>query len=161
MYRRLALLVLLTTACGPAARSLRPTITVGPGTRTITTLTDLEEVRDVASDGSAVYAATDDGLLVYRGDGAPTRIGRSEGLPSDDVTAVAVDGSGLLVATGDGLARIEGTAITAVPLPLSGRILDVAVTGDVAWVNAPQLFGGGYEQPQRKTRGGHDDGDAG
>lgn len=134
MHRRLVLLLLLSTACGPAARSLRPTVAIGPATRSITTLTDLEEVRDVASDGSAVYAATDDGLLVYRGEGAPTRIGRSDGLPSDDVTAVAVDGTGLLVATGGGLARIEGSTVTPIALPLSGRITDVAVTGDTAWV---------------------------
>jgi hypothetical protein len=134
VHRRLALVLLFATACGPAARSLRPTIAIGPATRTITTLTDLEEVRDAATDGSAVYAATDDGLLVYRGEGAPTRIGRAEGLPSDDVTAVAVDGAGLLVATGGGLARIEGSAVTAIPLPLSGRVTDVAVTGETAWV---------------------------
>lgn len=134
MHRRLVLLALLVTACGPAARSLRPTLAVGGATRTVTTLTDLEEVRDVASDGSAVYAATDDGLLVYRGEGAPSRLGRTDGLPSDDVTALAVDGTGLLVATGAGLARVEGTAITAIPLPLGGRITDLAVIGETAWV---------------------------
>lgn len=137
MHRRLVLLsLLLSTACGPAVRSLRPTVAVGTSVRTITTLTDLEEIRDVASDGSAVYAATDDGLLVYRGEGAPTRIGRIDGLPSDDVTAVAVDGTGLLVATGAGLCRVEGTAVTPIALPLGGRITDVAVTGDSAWVCA-------------------------
>lgn len=133
----LFLTVLLSIACGPAAATtLRPTLTVGPDARTVFTLTDLEEARDVAISGGTIYVATDDGLLAYASaESPPTRVGRAEGLPSDDVTSVAVDGAGLLVGTGGGLASVSGGAATPVVIPATARITDVAVLPDgSAWV---------------------------
>ena len=132
-----SLVAALTMACGPtAARTLRPTLAVGGGSRTLLTLTDLEEARDVAVSSSTVYVATDDGLLAYPiEEGAPARIGRGEGLPSDDVTSVALDGASLLVGTGGGLASVTGSAATPIALPAIARITDVAVLPDgSAWV---------------------------
>lgn len=131
-----ALFFALTMACGPAAvRTLRPVLPVGSEARTVFTLTDLEEARDVAVSGSTLYVASDDGVLVYGAGDTPTHIGRAEGLPSDDVTAIAVDGSALLVGTGAGLASLSGSTVTPITLPATERITDVAVLPDGSgWV---------------------------
>jgi hypothetical protein len=125
-------------ACGPAAapRSVYPTITTARGARRIVEMTDIEEVRDVARSGNTTYVATDDGLLVFEGDGRPTRFGRAEGLPSDDVTAVAIDRDGsALVAVDRGLFRVSGAQLSPVEgAPPVARITDLAVLDDgTAW----------------------------
>lgn len=125
-------------ACGPTAapRSVYPTITTARGARRIVEMTDIEEVRDVARSGDTTYVATDDGLLVFEGDGRPSRVGRAEGLPSDDVTAVAIDRDGsALVAVDRALVRVSGAQIGAVEgAPPVARITDLAVLDDgTAW----------------------------
>jgi hypothetical protein len=124
-------------ACGPAVtpRSVYPSLTTARGTRRIVEMTDIEEVRDVARSGSTTYVATDDGLLIFEG-GAPTRIGRAEGLPSEDVTAVAIDRDGsALVGVGAALVRVaSGAAAPVDGAPPVARITDLAVMEDgTAW----------------------------
>lgn len=124
-------------ACGPAAtpRSVYPSITTARGARRIVEMTDIEEVRDVARAGSTTYVATDDGLLVFEGS-SPTRLGRAEGLPSEDVTAVAIDGDGsAIVGVGASLVRVAAGAVTPVEgAPPVARIMDLAVMPDgTAW----------------------------
>ncbi len=124
-------------ACGPAAlpRTAYPTLATPSGPRRVLEFTDIEEVRDVARAAGVTYVATDDGLLVYRGEGAPTRLGRAEGLPSEDVTAVAVEADGsLLVAVDRALVRVEGDHASPIEgAPPLARITDLAVVGDTAW----------------------------
>ncbi|MBN8614777.1 MAG: hypothetical protein J0L92_29530, partial [Deltaproteobacteria bacterium] len=125
-------------ACGPAAtpRSAYPTITTARGARRIVEMTDIEEVRDVARSGNTTYVATDDGLLVFEGAGAPSRIGRAEGLPSEDVTAVAIDRDGsALVGVGSALVRVASGAATPVEgAPPVARITDLTILEDgTAW----------------------------
>ena len=125
-------------ACGPAAtpHSAYPTITTARGARRIVEMTDIEEVRDVARAGTTTYVATDDGLLVFEASGAPTRLGRAEGLPSEDVTAVAIDRDGsVLVGVDRALFRVSSGAATAVEgAPPVARITDLAVMDDgTAW----------------------------
>jgi hypothetical protein len=125
-------------ACGPAAapRSAYPTITTARGARRVVEMTDIEEVRDVARAGGTTYVATDDGLLVFEGEGRPTRIGRAQGLPSDDVSAVAIDRDGsALIGVDRGLYRVAGGQVSAVDgAPPVARITDLAVLDDgTAW----------------------------
>jgi hypothetical protein len=131
----IVLIALLLAACGPAtARPLRPSLAVGADARTIRTLTDLEEARDAVLLSGTTYVATDDGLLAYAGE-TPSRIGRAEGLPSDDVTALAIDGTNLLVATANGLSSYDGRAVSPISIPATARITDLAITSDgAAWV---------------------------
>ncbi|MFO0712920.1 MAG: hypothetical protein U0353_23905, partial [Sandaracinus sp.] len=73
---------------------------------------------------------------VFEGTGAPTRIGRAEGLASDDVTAVAIDRDGsALVGVDRALFRVAGGQVTAVAgAPPVARITDLAVMSDgTAW----------------------------
>ncbi len=125
-------------ACGPAAtpRSAYPTITTARGARRIVEMTDIEEVRDVARSGTTTYVATDDGLLVFEGAGAPVRLGRAEGLPSEDVTAVAIDRDGsALVGVDHTLVRVASGAASVVEgAPPVARVTDLAVMEDgTAW----------------------------
>jgi len=125
-------------ACGPAAtpHSVYPTVTTSRGARRVVELTDIEEVRDVARAGTTTYVATDDGLLVFEGEGAPTRLGRSEGLPGDDVTAVAIESDGAaLVAVDRTLVRVAAGQDTPVEgAPPVARITDLAIMSDgTAW----------------------------
>ncbi len=133
---QIAVLGLMLAACGPAtSRPLRPSLSVGADARTIRTLTDLEEARDVAVLGGTTYVATDDGLLAYEGAESPRHVGRAEGLPSDDVTALAVDGDALLIATAGGLSSYAGGAVGSIAIPATARITDLAITSDgAAWV---------------------------
>jgi hypothetical protein len=113
-----------------------PTLTTARGARRIVEVTDIEEVRDVARAGTTTYVATDDGLLVYEGDGQPTRLGRAEGLPSDDVTAVVIDRDGsALVAVDRSLVRVASGQVSLVEGgPPVARITDLAVMDDgTAW----------------------------
>ncbi|MFO0713544.1 MAG: hypothetical protein U0353_27075, partial [Sandaracinus sp.] len=128
----------LLLACGPAAtpRSAYPTIATSHGARRVVEMTDIEEIRDVARTGNTTYVASDDGLYVFEGTGAPTRIGRAEGLASDDVTAVAIDRDGsALVGVDRALFRVAGGQVSAVAgAPPVARITDLAVMGDgTAW----------------------------
>lgn len=135
---RALLLAATLSACVPAAvLGPRPTIAIGTSRRTVRELTDLEDARGVAIVGEQTYVATDDGVLVYAGEDLPTRLSRSEGLPSDDVVAIAADADGsVLVATSAGLASIRGGAVEAVlGAPATTRITDLAVMPDgTAWV---------------------------
>lgn len=132
---KITLIALLLAACGPTtARPLRPSLAVGADARTIRTLTDLEEARDAVLMSGTTYVATDDGVLAYAGE-TPSRIGRAEGLPSEDVTALAVDGSNLLIATASGLYSYANGAVSSIVIPATGRITDLAITSDgAAWV---------------------------
>jgi len=134
-------LVALLLACGPqaAAGPAYPHVNLAGGVRRVRTLTDLEEVRDVAVGVEQTYVATDDGLFVFPADGvaAPTRLGRAEGLPSEDVQAVALEPDGAaLVATAGGLVSVRGTTATAVAgVPPSARVTDLVVQPDGrAWL---------------------------
>jgi hypothetical protein len=125
-------------ACGPAAapRSVYPTLTTARGSHRVVEMTDIEEVRDVARAGATTYVATDDGLLIFEGDGRPTRLGRAEGLPGEDVTAVAIDRDGsALVAVDRALVRVaSGQVSTVEGAPPVARITDLAVMEDgTAW----------------------------
>lgn len=129
----------IAVGCGPQAapRSAYATIQTAHGTRRIVEMTDIEEVRDVAEYAGGAYVATDDGLLVFPTRGAaPTRIGRAEGLPSDDVSAIAVERDGtLLVAVDRTLVRVSGSTVTPVEgAPPVARITDLAILEDgTAW----------------------------
>ena len=131
----LAAIALLAIGCGPKALETGPTVPtvvrVGAAERTITTITDLDEIRDVATGADEVYVATDRGLLVHPADAGrrPARLTREAGLPSDDVTAVAVARDGTLwVATAEGMARVQGeTATPTTEQPPIGKIRDLVV----------------------------------
>jgi hypothetical protein len=136
-----SLLALPVLACGARAPSgpTTPQIALAGGVRDIAVLTDLEEVRDVAASGTAIYVATDTGVLVYtdEGGGVPRRIGRAQGLPSDDVLAVAVESDGaVLVATAEGLAAIRGESVVRIAdVPEHQRVMDLVIQGDgTAWL---------------------------
>jgi hypothetical protein len=99
-------------------------------------MTDIEEVRDVLRSGSTTYVATDNGVLVFAGEGTPTRIGREQGLPSLDVTALALENDGaILIATNRTLSRLVNGQATAVEgAPPVARIVDLAIMQDgSAW----------------------------
>lgn len=135
----LAALASLSNACGAAAPtpSPYPMLPTPRGPRRILEMTDLEDVRDVARSGSAVYVATDAGLLVFEGEGNPSRFGRREGLPDDDVTAVAVDAQGrVMVAVDRALWRFEaGRFSPESDAPPLARITDLAFGADgTLWV---------------------------
>jgi hypothetical protein len=144
MRRTLALgvVALSLAACGPravqATGPTMPTIATAGGARRVLVLTDLEEVRDVASSTTAPYVATDDGVLVYEGESGstPRRVGRAEGLPDDDVIAVAVEPDGaVLAATAAGLAQIRGSEVTVVGTPAHARPTDLEILADgTAWL---------------------------
>lgn len=140
----IALLALqaVLSGCGPRGLSTGPTVPtfvqVGGGRRVVTTVTDLDQVRDAAGGGERVYVATDRGVLVHPRNGAelPTRLTRADGLPSDDVTAVAVGPDGaVLAATPEGIALISGGAVVGAMLaPPVGRVSDLYVSAEaVAW----------------------------
>ncbi len=124
----------LTIACGPTAlreQDTTPTVSLG-GDRSgrVETLTDLEEVRDVASSHGSVFVATDMGLLRYASNGE-AEVLRVEGLPSGDVRALVDDDGALLAATAGGLIRIADDAATPVEgVPDVGGVTDLARTAD-------------------------------
>lgn len=132
--------ILLCVACGPSSLQLPPrtvpTLSGQGFQREITTLTDLDTVRDVAEGAGRVYVATDRGLLVYGEDDGPTRLGEAQGLGSDDVRAVTVDARGVAtVATTTGLARVEGAQITGtLPAAPVGEVVALAALDDGAIV---------------------------
>jgi hypothetical protein len=122
--------------CGPRALSTDTTahtLAIGGSDRRVTTMTDVDRIRDMAATEDTFYAATDRGLLMYpmSGEATPTRITRAEGLPSDDVTSVFVGSEGtVLVSTATGLAIVrEGHANAVASAPPVGKIADVAITG--------------------------------
>ncbi len=133
----LALPLLLLVACGSAALQTGPTVPtlvqVGGSERAITTITDADDVRDVAQGGGYVYVATDRGVLVYpaSGDGAPVRVAKAQGLAGDDVRAVAVTPDGhALVATVSGMNGLVGSGTpSAQTAPPVGKVTDLAVDG--------------------------------
>jgi hypothetical protein len=128
--------------CGPAAlqtgTQTGPTVTVGGAERRITTLTDVDDVRDIAVGAGKIYVATDRGVVVYpeTGDPTPVRISRATapGLPSDEVFAVVASPDGAtLLATARGLAGLAGDQVTAIPNgPPVGRVMRMAITNDGA-----------------------------
>ncbi|MGF1468506.1 MAG: hypothetical protein ACFCGT_20470 [Sandaracinaceae bacterium] len=108
--------VLLLVACGPSglpAGATTPTLSLGGAAeRRIETLTDLEDVRDVAVLDGVVFLATDLGLLRY---GVPDEPGELvAGLPSPDVRALAEEQGALWIATAGGLARYHQGGVTRV-----------------------------------------------
>ncbi len=128
--------ILLCLACGPSTLQLPPrTLPTLQGRgfqRELSTLTDLDTVRDVAEGTDHLYVATDRGLLVYGEGAAPTRLGETQGLGSDDVRAVAVDAGGTAtVATATGLVRVDGARVTgtlsAAPV---GEVVALAILDD-------------------------------
>ena len=134
--RRLAPLLLALAACGPSTLQLPATppaeLRADATVRPITTLLDLDSVRDVTAGGERVYVATDAGLLVYGDGGAPTRLGTDAGLPSADVRAVAADARGRVwVVTAGGWAFVEGTTVSG-PAPAAplGATTALAVVDD-------------------------------
>ena len=81
-YRSLSLGVFALvslSACGASAppRSAYASLPTTRGARQMVEMTDIEEVRDVLRTGSTTYVATDNGVLVFAGEGTPTRIGRA------------------------------------------------------------------------------------
>lgn len=95
--------------------------------------------------GADVLAATAGGIDVYGlgGEGAPRRLGVSEGLLGESVQALAVTGAGLWAATGRGLSLLPdpGAAAGAAPRGLtafhgllSNRIYALAAGGDRLYV---------------------------
>lgn len=126
----------LLAGCGPRQLSTDTTahtLAIGGSDRRITTMTDVDRVRDMAATEETFYAATDRGLLTYpmTGEATPTRITHAEGLPSDDVTSVFVGSEGtVLVSTSAGLATVrDGHATSVASAPPIGKIADVAITG--------------------------------
>ncbi len=111
-HTALCLLALsFTTGCPPKALQLdartTPTFQTGNFSREIRTLTDLDTVRDIASEGTTVYVATDRGLLVYPEGSRPTRIVDGIG---PDVRAVSVSAQGVAIAaSATGLFSFRGT----------------------------------------------------
>ncbi len=104
-----------------------PTVTAPGISRTITTLTDLDTVRDVSVSVAHVYVATDNGVLVYDGEGesVPTRLTTAEGLPSNDVLAItSATGGVTTAATSEGLVELENTQV-------SNPVVPPAPVGDV------------------------------
>ncbi len=128
--------ILLCVACGPSALQLPPrTVPALRGQgfeRTITTVTDLDTVRDVAEGLDRTYVATDRGLLVYGPDEAPTRLGRAQGLGSDDVRAVTVDAQGtVFVATAAAVVPLRGAQLgDRLPSPPVGEVVALAALDD-------------------------------
>ena len=134
-------LLSLAVACGPSAVTSSGTtarLAVAGTARRIVSLTDLEEIRDVAQGASEIFVATDGGLIVFPAEGAaaPRVIGRAQGLPSQDVIALALEPDGaLLVSTAAGLASVRGEEITPIEAPLTARPMDLALLGDgTAWL---------------------------
>ena len=87
-----------------------PSVTAPGINRTITTLTDLDTVRDVSVSLAHVYVATDNGVLVYDSEGAavPTRLTTAEGMPSNDILAITSATSGVTTAaTSAGFVELE------------------------------------------------------
>ncbi|MDQ3037913.1 MAG: hypothetical protein M3Y87_36295, partial [Myxococcota bacterium] len=101
-----SVLGLALVACGPTAvqsTGTTPQISTAGGARRVISLTDLEEVRDVAAGSNSIFVATDDGVLVYPAESESAsatarRIGRAEGLPSTDVSAIAIEPDGAALA---------------------------------------------------------------
>ncbi|HEY8430049.1 MAG TPA: hypothetical protein VIL20_16820, partial [Sandaracinaceae bacterium] len=126
-------------ACGPSAlrrEGTTPTLSLGgDASRRIETLTDLEEVRDVAVTSDAVWVATDAGLLRFASGGAAAAE-RVPGLPSEDVRGLLEEEGALLVATAAGLVRIANGEVAPVEgVPDVGAINDLARTADgAAWI---------------------------
>lgn len=140
-YRSLSLGVFALvslSACGASAppRSAYASLPTTRGARQMVEMTDIEEVRDVLRSGTTTYVATDNGVLVFAGEGTPTRIGREQGLPSLDVTALALESDGaILIATNRTLSRLVNGQATAVEgAPPVARIVDLAIMQDgSAW----------------------------
>ena len=134
-----ALALVSLSACGASAppRSAYGSLPTTRAARRMIEMTDIEEVRDVLRSGAITYVATDNGVLVFEGDGArSTRIGREQGLPSLDVTALALESDGaILVATNRTLSRLVNGTVTPVEgAPPVARIVDLAVMQDgTAW----------------------------
>lgn len=137
--RRLRLLIagstlLIALACGPAVlrdETTTPTLALGAdSSRRVETLTDLEEVRDVAVTGDALYVATDAGLFRYLTSGdAPGEL--VSGLPSPDVRAIVEEEGALLVVTAGGVVRLAGDGVTPLEgAPDIGHLMDAARTQD-------------------------------
>ena len=137
--------LLLLGACGSAGLSTGPTVptlvTVGGGQRAVVTVTDLDDVRDVAQSGERVFVATDHGLLVHsaNGEGEPSRVTVTDGLPSNDVTAVTTTPEGAaVVATDQGIAHVtpgpEAFSVAVQPSPPVGRVSKLLVDAQgVTW----------------------------
>ena len=127
------------SACGASAppRSAYGSLPTTRAARRMIEMTDIEEVRDVLRSGAITYVATDNGVLVFEGDGnRSTRIGSAQGLPSLDVTALALEADGaILVATNRTLSRLVNGTVTPVEgAPPVARIVDLAVMQDgTAW----------------------------
>lgn len=134
-------LVVIVGCGGPAApRQSETTVSLGGRSYLVEEFTDADTIRDAAWVGETMVAATDRGVLVFRGDHAD-RITTANGLPSNDVTAVAITSDqGVIAAAGAQLAIIRGdalntalgpnTAMTVPSMPNVGAIQDVLVAED-------------------------------
>ncbi len=139
MRRSLPFFFLAVLACGPSAlrdEGTTPTLSLGgDSSRRIETLTDLEEIRDVAVTSDAVWVATDAGLLRYASGGEAAGE-LFPGLPSDDVRGIVEDDGALIVATAAGLVRVNGTEVAPIEgVPDVGYVTDLARAGDgTKWI---------------------------
>ncbi len=114
------MIALALMGCPPAGLQLPETtpdvLQAGSLQREVRALTDLDSVRDVVEGGGLVYVATDRGLLVF-GE-STTRMGRNEGLPSDDVRALAISANGVVtVGTANGFVEVTGNQISNPVVP--------------------------------------------
>lgn len=124
---------MVALACGPAALpelGTTPTLTLGESRRAVETLTDLEEVRDIAILRDEIYIATDRGLFRFFSSGqAPGE--RVDELPSDDVRALIADEGSLMVVTAAGPFRLAGDTLTPLDgVANLGPVMDAARTVD-------------------------------
>jgi hypothetical protein len=141
--------------CGPAALDASggttDTLTLGgAATRQVETLTDLEEVRDVAQLGDVVYVATDAGLLRYSSPDAPPEV--VQGLPSEDIRGLAEDTERLWVATAGGLVHITPGVEGHQPVE---EVPDIGIIMGFEEIEATgMLYLCGLEGLVRRPRGG-------
>ncbi|MBI5518100.1 MAG: hypothetical protein HY909_30295, partial [Deltaproteobacteria bacterium] len=96
-------------SCG-LFRSGNTAPTAGAGQGPVRVFTDSDLVTDITASGTQVFVGTYRGILRYNAEGgAPTRLGRAEGLPADEVYTVAVsdDGATVWAATPGGVVRSQ------------------------------------------------------
>jgi len=92
-------------------------------------------VRDLASRGRLLWAATDAGLVAIEPGMSPIRLTTADGLPSSRVLSLASGQEGMWVGTARGLAFVtDGGTVQLIGQQLFAPILSLATSGGAVWV---------------------------
>jgi ligand-binding sensor domain-containing protein len=108
-----------------------------PGTSAVGT--PFNQVRDLAGQGRAIWAATDLGIArIEPSDSSLLMVDQRRGLPDSRVYSIVSRGGRIVVGTAHGVARVgDSLKVERVAPGYSGSVLSVFPSGDSVWAGTP------------------------